>query len=762
MKISVQLREFGNGLASILKCSRPKRWATNIVSTVLLTTAGAASAQIVQVYADPAKPFVGWMNVFNLPADGGAYQWNSGWGGADLRAVFSNDLLTLRPCTNVSNPADSYWVKPDGSGNKLMDANWYVENDTLLNTNVNFSGNVVDYKLTTNYTCTAFIKVFNASYNVLQAVTAPLTNANMFFNLSLSATNAGAAHVQYGFTTAGANAPWTNNLDSAAYITIRTNSPNPKNALVNPGFESGLAGWTAYNNGGNTETAGNTYYNGGSGVGASNVLVYEGLRVQKVYPLFNGGANYNGVYQDVPTGAGSTWSATAKALTHQQDHIGVWDNSGTNQCWIEVTFRDADNNILGETFRSPIIDSLTPVDTWIDMQVTNHVAGGYVLTAPPGTTKARFQEVYFQPFGYAGGSVYADKMELNNLTPSDPNITGLPISQTKLVGETAVFTVVATGQTALSYQWKTNGVNLVNGGNISGATSSTLTLANVQKSQTGVYTVDVTDQAGTLSASATLTVKTCDEAVNLVDNPSFESGSYAPWSTFNGGGLKTNEQFWAGISVTNYDGTWGSVVENGGEWNGAYQDIPAAPGQIFTADAWFFEPSTYPLTEGNWVQLEIQFRNGGTVLQQYISQLIGTNNPGRPLDTWYNLPATNGTPAGFPMFASTNSYYLVAPANTTLIRYQVTMRVVSGSGGILYDNMHLLRKLPVTVTSTRVGPDIQLSWLSQCATGYKLAYKDNLGDPWTEIGSLIPGDGSVKTASFPTTLARRFYSVITK
>src|SRR6185295_1515517 len=112
--------------------------------------------------------------------------------------------------------------------------------------------------------------------------------------------------------------------------------------------------------------------------------------------------------------------------------------------------------------------------------------------------------------------------------------------------------------------------------------------------------------------SATLTVKTPAEAANALENPSFETRSYAPWATFNGGGLRTNDEFWAGIIVSNYDGVVGSVVENGGEFDGAYQDVPASPGQIFTADGWFFEPSTFPLTEGNQVWLEVQFRNGGT------------------------------------------------------------------------------------------------------------------------------------------------------
>jgi hypothetical protein len=743
------------------------RWAAGramaawVASGVLLASLAGAAAQS-QVLVDPAKPWAGFMNVFSLPADGGAYQFGSPWGAADLRAAFSGDLLTLRSCTNVSNPADPYWVKPDGSGNKKMSANWYVENDTLLSSNVVFSGNVVDFGLTTNYTCTAFVKVFDGSYNTLQQATVQLTNGNSFFSLSITANAAGAAHVQYGFTTEGPNAPWTNSPDSEAFITIRANALNPTNALVNPGFENGLVGWTAYGNGGNIETAANLYYNGNNPVGASNVLVYEGVRVQKVYPQFTGGANYSGVYQDVPTGAGSVWSASARYLTHIQDWIGVWEGAGTNQCWLEVTFRDASDNVLA-TYTSASIENGSPSNTWIAMVVTNEL-GGTTFTAPAGTTKARLQEVYYQPYGYAGGSVYVDQMVLNNLSPSDPNITTLPISQTKLVGESVSFTVVATGATALSYQWKTNGVPLVNGGRISGATSSTLTIVNLQKSDATTYTVDVTDDAGTLSASATLTVKTALEAANLLENPSFETGLYPPfWTKFNGGSLKMNDEFWSGITVTNYDGVWGSVVENGGEYNGVFQDVPATPGQIFVADGWFFEPSPFPLTEGNQVWLEVQFRAGATPIALYKSAIIGTNDPARPMDTWYNLTATNGFAGDF-VTPIPNAYYLVAPPNTTTIRYQITMRVQGGAGGILYDALSLMAKIPVTVTAGTSGGNLNLSWTSQAGTSYQVVYKDNLTDAtWTPVGGLIAGNGAVVSAPpISTAGSQRFYSVLTK
>ncbi|HEX2711997.1 MAG TPA: immunoglobulin domain-containing protein, partial [Candidatus Acidoferrales bacterium] len=54
----------------------------------------------------------------------------------------------------------------------------------------------------------------------------------------------------------------------------------------------------------------------------------------------------------------------------------------------------------------------------------------------------------------------------NNSTPVGPSIMTQPTSQTVPPGQTATFSVGATGTAPLSYQWRKNGVA------ISGATSS--------------------------------------------------------------------------------------------------------------------------------------------------------------------------------------------------------------------------------------------------------------------------------------------------
>jgi uncharacterized delta-60 repeat protein len=88
-----------------------------------------------------------------------------------------------------------------------------------------------------------------------------------------------------------------------------------------------------------------------------------------------------------------------------------------------------------------------------------------------------------------------------------PVIAASPQSQTVNVGSNVTFGVIASGATTLAYQWRRNGVNLSDGGGVSGATTATLSLPNVQTAAAGSYTVLVSSVSGNaLSAPATLTV----------------------------------------------------------------------------------------------------------------------------------------------------------------------------------------------------------------------------------------------------------------
>jgi uncharacterized delta-60 repeat protein len=90
-----------------------------------------------------------------------------------------------------------------------------------------------------------------------------------------------------------------------------------------------------------------------------------------------------------------------------------------------------------------------------------------------------------------------------NIVPfgAAPVITSQPANQTVYVGGTASFSLAATGTLPLGYQWSFNGTN------INGATSSTLSLTNMQLAQAGNYAVVVNNAYGTITSSnAVLTV----------------------------------------------------------------------------------------------------------------------------------------------------------------------------------------------------------------------------------------------------------------
>lgn len=114
-------------------------------------------------------------------------------------------------------------------------------------------------------------------------------------------------------------------------------------------------------------------------------------------------------------------------------------------------------------------------------------AGYYSRSAEFGTNQLQ-----------AGTEIYLARLAAREVPPV---IVAQPVSQTRFVGHSATFSVMAEGTLPLSYQW------FLNGHPIPGATNATLTLAHVQPDQAGHYGVSVHNLAGTvLSSNALLTV----------------------------------------------------------------------------------------------------------------------------------------------------------------------------------------------------------------------------------------------------------------
>jgi hypothetical protein len=397
--------------------------------------------------------------------------------------------------------------------------------------------------------------------------------------------------------------------------------------------------------------------------------------------------------------------------------------------------------------------------TIADAQVAD--SGAYVVTVSNTVT---------------GTTVDSRPAQLNVL---DILISASPVNQRVEQGSTVNFSVTATSSSVLTYQWYgvfgnvTN--TLSNGPGISGVTSSNLTLSNVPVTNSGTYFVKITAGAASANVGATLLVKSYADYANFLENPGFETGTDSPWVRFAstnasfGRIVTSSDTYFGGGNVNIFQGTYSSYTTYNDVYSGIYQDVVAAPGQIFTADMWFYNATGDPIpgpsmSATNENYLEVQFRAGGNVLQQYITTISNLDYTATR-DVWFNLQATNaGTYGSMP--PTSNAKYLVAPPGTTTVRFQLTMHDVAnsvGNGSIYYDSAALMLKVPVAVSASMQGGNLVLSWKSQGSTSYQVQFKDALDADWQNLGASVPGTGQgvSKSDPAPGPSGHRFYRVLT-
>jgi hypothetical protein len=91
-----------------------------------------------------------------------------------------------------------------------------------------------------------------------------------------------------------------------------------------------------------------------------------------------------------------------------------------------------------------------------------------------------------------------------------PALLTQPQDQAGYWGGSAAFTASAAGASPLSYQWRENGAPVAD------ATASSLLLTNLQLSEAGGYTLQVTNLYGSATSSvAVLTIKVADLSISL-------------------------------------------------------------------------------------------------------------------------------------------------------------------------------------------------------------------------------------------------------
>src|SRR5262249_31363282 len=109
---------------------------------------------------------------------------------------------------------------------------------------------------------------------------------------------------------------------------------------------------------------------------------------------------------------------------------------------------------------------------------------------------------FFAPSG-AGTSINTDTgiFSLSGTANRPPMIVTQPQSLTVLAGDTANFSLVATGAVTLNYSWDANGTALSDNSRVSGSQSNLLNIGNVTTNDAGSYTAVVTNVFGAVTST---------------------------------------------------------------------------------------------------------------------------------------------------------------------------------------------------------------------------------------------------------------------
>ena len=246
----------------------------------------------------------------------------------------------------------------------------------------------------------------------------------------------------------------------------------------------------------------------------------------------------------------------------------------------------------------------------------------------PATSSADNGAIFLVSVSNSAGTVTSSSATLAvSAAPVAPSISTQPVNQSVVVGQSATFSVVATGGGTITYQWKKNGTD------ISGATNSTYTKPATAIGDSGaVFTVVVSNAAGPVtSAEASLTVTA--EAVK----PSITGQPYAKPVTAGQTATFTVEA--TGTSPLRY------------QWKKNGTDIGDATSSTYTT----------PVTS---------LADSGTEYSVVVSNDVGTATSSIASLTVTSVPIISTQPAAKTVTAGETATFSVAAAGTAPLSYQ--------------------------------------------------------------------------------------------
>jgi len=522
-------------------------WQISVIGvTALVVGLGTFGVQAANQYVvtDPNFAFYGYENVFTNGLNatiqppyvsqflgsggggkGGAFPNNSSVDTSGTLTIGADDWPDV---TSPYNTDTLIWADASGTSAAICKtiSDIYSENTSFnAGDSVTFSGTLMTDTLASPYKDNAilFIKDYDTSwgYHGLVSVNINTLTNGQAFSLTMPSIYGKNDHIQYGLEWSGPPVRAANAASyGAAMISTNGGMLNPPQPPTNiyVAIDPSQA-WAGYRNVSDQFGLNYAPASGYIGVGGQTTEFQGTISSQGVVQCapdisldINFHTNLNiwsddsGVSPAVATYDNTFYVDSTSTGARAGDTVvfsgtlvtNALTDSGMASSFVAfIKDFGSDWSYYGE--QTVLLSSLTNGQTFTITKPINstgdHVQWGFEWQGIPARTNPAAANFVGQ-YGYV---IFSS----NSVVSAGPQILSInPTTANALLGSNVTFTANATGS-GLTYHWAKSGLNLTDGGGISGSATSTLSLTGVQPAQEGTYQLVVTD-SGSLSATSTV------------------------------------------------------------------------------------------------------------------------------------------------------------------------------------------------------------------------------------------------------------------
>jgi hypothetical protein len=495
--------------------------AVLLAAAAVIAGPPVARAATVNVFADPMRPWNGFVNVYTnglvnttWPAYLSVYLGVS-TSFPNQTSIDTDGNVTMAPdiWSDLNYPYDTL-IWQDGSGaspaiSKVI-STFYIDSTTVANAGdtVVFTGSLTTNGRVAPYKDNAviFIKDYDAGwgYHGMASVNLNTLTNGQPFAVAYAGISGNGDHVQWGVEFGGAPARQANVADLGSAI-ISTNGaaapPPPRTLNVSVDHNQRWVGYQV-----TSMTA--PYFTGYLDIGAGDIQgTTSASDVARCAPDLRADklAHTDTTVWDDASGlsaaivgfnADSTFYVDTGTLAAPGDTVVFSGQLLTNSLVepyassIVAFIKDFDSGWGYHGISTVYLNTLTNGEVFSVTKAINgdgsHVQYGFEWVGPPARTNAAATSYV----GNLGFVLVTNKLvsEVAGIVSISPNPGQVQF------GSNITLTAITTG-TGLTYVWARDGVTLTNGPGVSGATTNALTLSNVQGNREGVYALTVTDTA---------------------------------------------------------------------------------------------------------------------------------------------------------------------------------------------------------------------------------------------------------------------------